>query len=541
MTLSGRPLQHLAVIAIAAGPILSCDPPIDPEQDSRIVAENVATVFESAARAIRGVEGEGATSARRSTARGMDRLAASLLGGDEVRSPEQPPRATSPMQLRLRSGLHALRRMLVAPVDGPEATLDDRRPAAPIAARRTDPGPTIEPAPTDDDIAMSAAEVRRAIQDRLLAKGNLESTTAGEAIYRLRAEVTCADPDDGRLDPDCERFLRQVELRVSLSRAGVGYDLGVLVGPQRVRPVGLLVSERSLQASTDLAVLKEAALEIARALEEKEPDLPTVMRGRVLLSLSKEGVRQAALSLGLLDMIEIRVEQERSAFRTAAAEHAFSLYANGETGVLTATADVGLTEVVTPLDDSERRPTPSPDLRVVVAGLHGRGIFDAGNELIRFEGLAVGPGPSFAEVRGDRIIELNLNPADGRTFDATVTFTPEGLPRLALSPRFDLSLMFKLGLIAAELDQLGSPAPAHLLDETYRLQLDAAGGKPPVVQAREHSDGGGLELVSGRLMLSSSRVPEPVTVEAGQCVYPREPAPDQHPVLGAINVTSCQP
>jgi hypothetical protein len=144
-------------------------------------------------------------------------------------------------------------------------------------------------------------------------------------------------------------------------------------------------------------------------------------------------------------------------------------------------------------------------------------------------------------VRGDRIIALDLNPADQRAFDATITFTPEGLPRLALSPRFDLGLMFKLGLVAAELEQAGSPVPPHLLDESYRLQLDAAGGQPPVLQAREHADGGGLEIVSGRLTLSSSRVPEPVTAAAGQCVYPREPAPDQHPVLGTLNVTTCQP
>jgi hypothetical protein len=508
MTSTGRTLQHLAVIAIAAGPLLSCEPPpIDPVQDSRIVAENVASVFESAARAVRGVEGEGAM----------------------------------PMQRRLRSGMHALGRMLAAPAEGLERALVDLRPRAPVAARRIDPGPRIEPAPTDDDIAGSAAEVRRAVQDRLLANANLESATPEEAIYRLRAEVTCADPDDGRLEPDCERFLRRVELRVGLSRAGLGHRLEFLVGPNRLRPVDLLVSPGGLSATSDLAVLKDAAVEITRALDEPDPGLPTVMRGRVQLALSKEGVRRAALSLGLLDMIEIVVEQERSAFRTAAAPRAFTLVANGEDRVVTAVAGFGLTEVVTPLDDNELRPTPSPDLRVVVAGLHGRGTFENAHQRIRFDGLGVGPGPSFAEVRGDRIIELNVNPSDQRAFNATITFTPEGEPRLELSPRLDVSLMFKLALIATELEQMGSAAPDHLRDESYRLQLDRAGGQPPVLQAREHADGGGLEIVSGRLTLSSSRVPDPVTAAAGQCIYPGDPTPDQHPVLDAINVTTCQP
>jgi hypothetical protein len=351
MTFSGRPLQPRGVIAIAAGPILSCEPPLDPEQDGRVVAENVAGVFESAARAVRGVEGEGATPARRATARGLDRMMTRLLGGDAISTPERsarPSPSPSPVQLRLSNGLSALRRMLVPVGEGPEAVLDDRRPPAPIAARR-DPAPHVEPAPTDDDIAMSAQELRRVIYDRLLAKGNLESATASEVIYRLRAEVTCLDPEARQVDPDCERFLRQVELRVSMTRAGHGHHLDVLVGPQRVRPVGLLVSPGGVSATSDLADLKAAALEMARALDEPDPEFPSVMRGRVQLGLGKEGVRKASLSLGLLDMIEIQVEKERSAFRTAAAPRAFTLVADGEERRLTAVTSIGLTEVVTPL------------------------------------------------------------------------------------------------------------------------------------------------------------------------------------------------
>ncbi len=129
-------------------------------------------------------------------------------------------------------------------------------------------------------------------------------------------------------------------------------------------------------------------------------------------------------------------------------------------------------------------------------------------------------------------MELNLNPQDGRLLDATFTSTPEGLPRLALAPRFDLGLMFQLGRVAGELERMGSPPPAHLLDEGYRLLIHRAAGKSPVLEVSEHADGEGLRVVSGQVTLSSTAGAAPVTAEAGQCLQPREPAPGARRLRG---------
>jgi hypothetical protein len=547
MTFSRRPFRTLALIMVASSSIISCDPPIDPELDSRIVAQKVAGIFESAARAMDALESDGPPPARgKADAAGLERMAARLLGAEQAAS-------------QLPTGLGALRQLLLAPATAADGALElrDRRQRPPrTLARRSDP-----PAASDDIAGSraeppsllgaelrggrgtlsgsrikSAQEVRRAIEDRLLAQANLESATGTEALYRLRPEVTCADPDDGRLEPDCESFLRKVELRLRMSRDGQDHVLDILVGPQKLQPVTLQISEQNIAATADLDRVKTAVAEVSRTLDEPDPGLPTVMRGRVTLTLGKEGTRTASLALGFRDMIEIRDDREGGAFRTVAADPALVVRADGEARQVTSRASIGLTEVVGPLDDYQYRPTPSPDLRVVVAGLTGEGLFDLGKEEITLRKIGLGRGASFAEVRGNRVVELNLNAGDDRVFDAAITFTPEGLPRLALSPRFDLGLMFKLGLIASE---LSSPPPAHLLDESYRLLVDAADGQAPVLEAREHADGGGVRIVSGQVTLSSNRAEPPVKASAGQCLYPRDPAPGDHPVLGAVTVTSC--
>jgi len=170
------------------------------------------------------------------------------------------------------------------------------------------------------------------------------------------------------------------------------------------------------------------------------------------------------------------------------------------------------------------RRTGSPDLRVVVAGVVGRGTVDLTAETLVFEKVGLGAGPSYAEVRGQRVVQLDLNPQDQRGFDATVTFGPDGSPRLAIAPRFDLNLMFKLMLIKAE---LSSPPPAHLEDESYRLLFEGAGGQGPVLEAFEDQphQRSGLRVASGRLQLFSSKAAEPVTARCASTLRARRKKP----------------
>jgi hypothetical protein len=526
MTPQTRPFRTLAVLTLMTSTIASCDPPIDPEVDSGLVADNVASVVENAARAIQAMDQPGGVQPQSS----MARFAARLLSGDQsVDQPVRPSRQAGPA---MTSGLQALRRLLADELAGAGASGMSLAPSrnAPRTIHKSEP-------PAGDEISDEAKELRWIIKNRLLAQNNLESHDHVQAIYRLRPEVTCAEPHAVRLDEECARFFGRVDVRLRLIRSGAGHEVELQVGGERVRPLTLYIDPSRITATAELQAVKSAVLVVASRLEEPDPGLPTVMRGAFQLALTKDGERSATFALSLLDMIEVRDDQERSAFRTAAASPALSVRLDGDARKIRSWASVGLTEVITPLDDNVRRPA-SPDLRVVVAGLYGQGTVDLNEEKLVFQNVGLGAGPSFAEVRGQRIVELNLNAQDKRGFDATVTVAPDGTPRLALAPRFDLDLMFKLALIKAE---LSSPPPAHLEDETYRLLVDGAGGQGPVLEPFEDREGQrtGVRVVSGQVSLSSSKVPAAVNAAAGQCLEPREPAPGDHPVLGAVQVTTC--
>ncbi len=521
MTRPTRPFHTLTALALVTCSVASCDPPIDPEVDSGLVADHAASVFESSRRALQAMDRPPQDVPAPG---GLQRFAARLLNANPTGD------ANSSGGLAAKTGLRGLRRVLGDELFSPRPSLE--RAPAPRTLNRSEP-------PAGDELSDESQELHWIIKNRLLARNNVESQTPFEVIYRLRPEVTCAQPHGRALDQDCARFLGRVELRLRLTREGLGHAVELLVGAERVHPLTLFVDEREVAATTDLQALKATAQSISRALEEPDPGLPTVMRGTFRISLTREGARSAGLRLGLLDMIEVLDQKERFVFRTAAADRALVVRLDGETRRIEASAGVGLTEVIGPLDDNVNRQPPAPDLRVVVAGLVGTGTVDLGAEKLVFEGVGLGAGPSFAEVRGQRIVELNLNPQDRRVLDATVTFGPQGTPRLSLSPRFDLGLMFKLALIK---DALSSPPPAHLEDETYRLLVDRDASGGPVLEAfeDEQQHRAGVRVVSGAVTLSSSRVGTPVTATAGMCLEPTEPAPGAHPVLGAVKVTTCQ-
>jgi hypothetical protein len=211
---------------------------------------------------------------------------------------------------------------------------------------------------------------------------------------------------------------------------------------------------------------------------------------------------------------------------------------DGDAGRIVGRVGLGTTEVYVPWQP-DGQSIANDQIHVVVGGLTGALAFTQASKEITLTGAGLGAGPSYAEVRGQRIFQVDLNAMDGRMFDATVSFGPSGEPRLAVQPRFDLAMLWHLAAVAGDFK---SPPPAHLLDETYRLLLAPAAGQGPVLEPYGSDAPGsesGIRVVSGSLSLASSNVPAPVTAAAGQCVTSGEPAPGEHPVLGSLKVKAC--
>jgi hypothetical protein len=537
-----RPLSYVLALCLPSVGLACRSEPIDPGTMSQEAADRTADIVRSGALAMKG--NQGATSALSDTGNGVGkmvrvfRLSGSDSGsGGTVVVPATPGGAApGGTQLVSRSswGQRALQRLggmaaVVASSTTGDSVTSSGGAAGSGSASSSD---------VSADLDMAADTLRKLIRNRLLADTNLESKTDDEAIYRLNPDPTCRGLDDDKLDPDCVDTLTKLQVRLRLTRAGDGVEIGLLLAAERVHAVSVLVSSNQLALDVYFGAVKAAILAVAKELGEQPPELPGVMTGTVELSLTKDGPHKVTLASSVLEALEVVNADPKVTIRTAATKPAIALTADGDAGTITARINVAKTEVVVPWQPGQHE--TGADADIVLGGLTGETTFTQASKTIVLEQLGLGAGPSYLDVRGQRILAAELNPSDGRAFDLSIDFDAQGNPRIAFAPRVDFSLACKLGLVAADFDEA---PPSFLLDETYRLQIDPAAGLAPVLapyQSTNPGDEGGIRVQSGVFSLSSSKVASPVTAAAGQCLVGNEPQPNAHPLLGALEVVTCQ-
>jgi hypothetical protein len=390
-----------------------------------------------------------------------------------------------------------------------------------------------------DDLDMQADDVRKVIHDRLLAETNLESQSDSEAIYLLKPDPTCRSIKDDTVDQGCVEDLPKLQIRLRLTRSGDGAQIDLLFGPARLRPASVTITSTQLAVAVYLAPLKDTILFVSSALGEDAPELPATMRGSFDVSLTKEGPKRvtAALSVGE----DIEFSDGEVTIRTAATRPALAFTADGAARSITGKVNIARTEVIVPWDPTPRVIGAKAD--IVLGGLTGETTFTDQDKQIVLKRLGLGQGSSYLEVieggATKRVVQADLNPQDGRVFDLAITFDAQNKPRITLTPRVDFSLMCHLDLVASDFDEA---PPSFLLDETYRLQLDPAGGTSVALEPFESTapgEEGGIKIVEGKFSFSSNKAMTPVTAAAGQCLVGTEPPAGSHPLLGGLKVVSC--
>jgi hypothetical protein len=390
-----------------------------------------------------------------------------------------------------------------------------------------------------DQLDMQADDVRKVIHDRLLAETNLESKSDSEAIYLLHADPTCRSIKDDSIDQKCVEQLPKLQIRLRLTRQGEGAEVGLLFGPARLHPASVFVQPNQLAVELYLAPLKDTILFASAALGEMAPELPATMRGTLRASLTKDGPKRATAAVAVLADIEFA--DGDVTIRTAATNPALAFTADGDARSITGKVNIARTEVIVPWTPTERVVGAKAD--IVLGGLTGETTFTDMDKQIVLKRLGLGDGPSYLDVieggATKRIVQADLNPQDGRTFDLGITFDAQNQPRITLTPRVDFSLMSHFDLVAPDFDKA---PPSFLLDETYRLQLTPAGGSSVVLApftSGVPGEEGGIRVVSGQFSLGSNKVAMPVTAAAGQCIVGTEPPTGSHPLLGGLKVVAC--
>jgi hypothetical protein len=504
----------------------------DPQAVTAAAADNVAGIFESAAHAAQGNNAIGKTTGRIGDGLGVIAGSAGNVALDPTMGSGALPRVItggSALGATLRR-LPAVR-AVVRPL-ATESLFAPEPVAGALYAQSND-------SELASDLDETGRSLRRLLKERVFAAGNLENKTDSEAIYLLRPDPTCRsleeDGTPGEIDAKCADNLAKLPLRVRVTRAGSGARFELLVGSERARPLALTITDAQIAVDLDLGGVKTTSAILARTLNQKD-DTPEVLKGALRYALTKEGPHRVALAMAVTQALEVDERGSGGARITSAAtDPLLSLTADGDAGTITGRIGLGQTEVVDAWEPDGNK-SSGADMRVVLGGLTGAITFTEASETVKLTGLGLGKGSTYMEVRGQRIFQLDLNESDGRAYDATIDFDSAGTPRLAISPRFDLVMAWKLAAVAS--DFKSAPA-AHLLDERYQLKLDGASGMGPAFSPHESKNGDGLRLLSGTLVLSSSKVATPVTVQSGQCLLGKEPAAGEHPVLGAFSAGPC--
>jgi hypothetical protein len=221
--------------------------------------------------------------------------------------------------------------------------------------------------------------------------------------------------------------------------------------------------------------------------------------------------------------------------RSAKSDPLFALTGDGINNQAVVALALGQTDVTGTWDPSGHE-LQNGDLHVSIGGLYGEATLTEGKKEVDFKGAGI--GQTFLAVRGTHIFDLDFNGDAGRKMDFVVKSLAGDVPRIELTPKFDLSLALNLGAVAADFDQ---PLPAYVTHETYTVRLD--GATPAVIEAVRESGSfqGGLKVVAGTLSLSTTSSPAAtVTVGAGQCLTGQDPAPAMsHEILGHLKSTTC--
>jgi hypothetical protein len=406
------------------------------------------------------------------------------------------------------------------------------------------------------NLGASASEVAARLDETLgryvFNESNLETTSHGSTTFLLRGSTicqgftvscysasgqptTCTSTSSSSSQAKCAEMVDRLQIRIVASLEGDGVDLELQVGPGR-GVFTLQLRPGSVTLKISLASARETLAHVAQVTGEDLPDLPQLMQGVIALSLIRNAPGDLTAKLSVLQAIDVAGLGPEGSYkaRTEARDPLASLRFERGAGRLTSTADWGATEVLLPTRLLFSR--GSGQLQLLLQGLSST-LVASQSAGIEVKNIGLGDGPSWLKLDEKTLFEANLNAASGRRFG--VDITPwQGLPRCEVDPEVDLQVKLYLAPIERWLD---SPLEPWARNESYRLRLASAAGKPQVVPMRSSGTfPGGLKVLQGSLTLESFNQPAQVTVPAGACLIGRDSIPaGAHPLLGHLQSIAC--
>jgi hypothetical protein len=392
------------------------------------------------------------------------------------------------------------------------------------------------PIPTDATAAdAEAALLEKYLRERIFTEANVEATQGDSTIFRLMGDDVCTT-GAAPADADCVKAVDAMELRIRATRtAKDGMDLGFQLGANHDEPLVLSFGKDTVAVIVDLAESKNVVQVLA---PDAATQLPRVMVGKVELRLTKNGEQDLTFSTGILDAIQIEMDENGAthSFTTAKATPLTELRMDAAAKRVSFEMNLGTTEYKGPYGGSS-----SLSSQQVVFSLSGASFAfsaDEGQQDFVIAHMGLGEAQSYMSLNGTKVLTADLNSLSGRHFDLNLSKGADGLPLVRVLPEFDL--MAKFFMAPLKVDS-SAEVPSFYEDQSYRVRL-SGGGTPsvrPVAANTASGFPGGLQVVSGELSLTGKDAS--VTVPAGKCLVSKDTvAQGGHPLLGHFEARNCQ-
>jgi hypothetical protein len=409
------------------------------------------------------------------------------------------------------------------------------------------------------------------LREEIFVDDNLEEEDSTHAVYRIPASVLCSGEDDDSEsvaapapstsastvtdepppvveisveddgDDACEEDYDRLQPRLRLSSPGKGdVDVEILLTEEKRNPITLQLYHDRLGVLFDLGEFKSTVEAAGEDLEDVSK-----LKGVFGLELVRHAATDYSVRLNIIEAFELAGGEpgEEIEVNIEPSSPSMEVRLDGEAKTITGTYDWGAMNLMAPLaafmDDEEYddlgNPRPPKDytgtIEAVLGGLNGSLTFDGSKDVLLLEGLGLGDVSTSVAHDGNPLLQLDINPDDGRRFDLKVAAGDADDVTLTFTPTLDVRLMLAFQHLADQVEDIEE----FLLDDAVRFWFEGDG------EASVNLSDSGVAVVDSTLHIESTKdATTSVSVEAGMCLVGVESDEPPASIASAFTAGVCE-
>jgi hypothetical protein len=442
----------------------------------------------------------------------------------------------------------------------------------------------------DEAFDIDLSEMRDGLIDTMVAKMMLEpmSTVADDGLsiaYAVDPATFCeeeAEEDESEDDAaervedeaDCTERLTANPFGMTITSDAIGdVNLSMTVGATALEVLDLQLHDDQISAHIDMGKLK-TLVEVFISAEDFE--LPQTMEGVVGVEVRRNDAQIYTARFVVSEDIHIEPndDQEPLSLEMSQADAPGSITFDGQAMTIDGSLaidpmEVGLpwqmivdmlhdgegeTETVCETDEETgeeecreetTEPTEPPEVDdamvISVPGVTGTLAYNSTDDAFVLTGVSLGDATTTVMVDGESIIELDLNPDNGRTLDIQLGAPGADDLGLTFSPDFEAQISFAWASVQDAFEDL----PDLFLGDTLGVRFGES--DTPEFRLLDVHDDIQLQVAHGQATFWSSHMDEDVVIEEGECIgsidddtLTEEERDAQHELFGGWIGTSCE-